>query len=404
MTLKYVLQAWNKIADEPSTNNKETIIQESLSIEHFAHATFLALNNLLKFKVRDTKLVPSENTSVKAIWDVLGYLANKSGADAKDKLVLDTAASIDEETVEAVNRILKGDLRCGAGRTLFRKYIVNIPKQEQMLCIDDIDKFIKTAGSFENIASSVKLDGVRVWAIVEDNTVKYISRNGIEFPNFSGFDEEILQAYDKVDATLKTASQVIFDGEVISRDKDFQKCLSNFRALKDADVSIFDFRIFDIVCDLPFIERYRILVRCLPLHDAKVTYVPHMLGILTSTDDILELLEDVSREGEEGLVLKTMDGPYEFKRSNHWVKVKKFYTEDLQVIGLELGKGKYSELLGKLICLRGDVEVKVGSGFSDAERKEFLENPPEKIEVSYQEITRDKALRFPTYVCVREDV
>jgi DNA ligase-1 len=404
MTLKYVLEAWNRIAEEPSTNNKETIIQESLGIEHFAHATFLALNNLLKFKVRDTEYNQSGNTSVTEIWKVLSYLAGKSGADAKDKIMLNKAASIDVETVEAVNRILKGDLRCGAGRTLFRKYIVNIPKHEAMLCIDDLDKFIKTAGSFENIASSVKLDGVRVWAIVEDDKVKYVSRNGIEFPNFSGFDEEVLEAFKKIYTTFPRTSPIIFDGEIISRDKDFQRCLSNFRKLKEADTSIFDFRVFDIVCDLPFIERYKLISRIFPRYDARVTFVSHMLGILTSEEDILELLEDVTRENEEGLVLKTLDGPYEYKRSNHWCKIKKFYSEDIQVIGLELGKGKYADVLGKLICDRDGVEVKVGSGFSDDERKEFLENPPEKIEVQYQEITKDKSLRFPVFVRIRMDI
>lgn len=405
MSLKSVLEAWNRIAEESSTNQKETIIQESLSIEHFAHATFLALNNLLKFKVRDTQLVPSENTSVNEIWKVLSHLASKSGADAKDKLMLNKAASIDEETVEAVNRILKGGLRCGAGRTLFRKYIVNIPKHEQMLCIDDLDKFIKTAGSFENIATSVKLDGVRVWAMLEDDKIKYISRNGIEFPNFAVFDEEIIRAFNRVGTPFPLSSPIIFDGEVISRDKDFQKCLSNFRTLKDADISIFDFHVFDLVCDQPFIDRYKAIARMFPRAGSeRVFCVQHMLGIMTSEDDILELLEDVSNSGEEGLVLKTMDSPYEYKRSNFWCKVKKMYTEDLEVLGLEFGKGKHSEVLGALICDRSGVEVRVGSGFTDAERLEFLENPPELIEVKYQSVTKDKSLRFPIFNRVREDI
>ena len=405
MTLKYVLEAWNRIADEPSTNQKETIIQESLGIEHFAHATFLALNNLLKFKVRDTEFIQSDSTSVNEIWQVLSYLAAKSGADAKDKLTLNKAASIDEETIEAVNRILKGDLRCGAGRTLFRKYIVNIPKHKQMLCIDDLDKFIKTAGSFENIATSIKLDGVRVWAMLEDGKIKYISRNGIEFPNFAVFDEEIIQAFNRVGTPFPLTQPIIFDGEVISRDKDFQKCLSNFRTLKDADISIFDFHVFDLVCDQPFIDRYKAIARMFPRSGSeRVFCVQHMLGIMTSEDDILELLEDVSNSGEEGLVLKTMDGPYEFKRSNHWLKIKKMYTEELMVVGLEAGKGKYADVLGKLICDRDGVEVKVGSGFSDEERREFWENPPEKIEVQYQEITKDRNLRFPIYLRIRDDI
>jgi DNA ligase-1 len=219
------------------------------------------------------------------------------------------------------------------------------------------------------------------------------------------FDDEIMRAYNRVGTPFPLTPPIIFDGEVITKDKDFQKCLSNFRTLKDVDINLFDFHVFDLVCDKPFIDRYKAIARMFPKSESeRVFCVQHMLGIMTSEDDILELLEDVSNSGEEGLVLKTMDGPYEYKRSNHWLKLKRFFTEELMVVGLEAGKGKYADVLGKLVCDRDGVEVKVGSGFSDEERREFWENPPEKIEVQYQEITPDKKLRFPVYIRVRDDI
>ena len=407
MTLKYVLEAWDKIGSDPSTIRKEEIISESLIIEHFAKASFLALNTMLKYKIRNIEFVPNTGEPVDRIWKILNYLAAKSGADAADKKLLSEAASIDMETIEAVNRILTGDLRCGAGRTLFRKYIINIPKHEPMLCIDDLDRFLQVAGSFENIASSIKLDGVRVWAVVNETEIRYISRNGKDYPNFSIFDPELRKATNKL-VSPEFPFPMIFDGEVITEDKDFQKCLSNFRKLKEADLSTFELHVFDIVNDLSFIQRYKTISGNFSKpysgkQIGKVVYVPHMLGILTSKEEILELLEFVTDDGEEGLVLKTMNGPYEFKRSNHWCKIKKFHSEDLEVLGLEMGTGRNSEVLGALICDFDGVEVKVGSGYSDVERKEFLENPPEMIEVQFQNITKDRSLRFPTFKRVRED-
>ena len=403
MTLKYVLETWDKIGSTPSIIAKERIIKESMGIEHFAKASFLALNNMIKFKIREIEYISPSPATVDNIWEYLEKLSKQSGASLNDRLLLSNLASIDEETVEAVNRILKGDLRCGAGIALFKKYIKSIPDHKQMLCIDDVDKFITTAGSFDNIASSIKLDGVRVWAVVEETGIKYLSRNGKEFPNFEIFDDELREAASN--PILGLEYPIIFDGEVISRDKDFQRCLSNFRKLKEADTSIFDFKVFDVVCSLPFIERYKLITSCFPKNSdtKRVHHVPHMLGILGSKEEIYELLEDVTKEGEEGLVLKTMNGPYEFRRSNHWCKVKSFDTVDLEVLAYKYGTGKYKEVLGAFICDFNGVEVDVGSGFTDLERKEFLEDPPKMIEVSYQSITRDKSLRFPVFIRSRDD-
>jgi DNA ligase-1 len=59
--------------------------------------------------------------------------------------------------------------------------------------------------------------------------------------------------------------------------------------------------------------------------------------------------------------------------------------------------------MGALLCNYEGHEVKVGTGFSDVEREEFMERPPAMIEVKFQEKTKAGSLRFPAFIRVRED-
>jgi len=404
MSLKNVYVALEEIANEPSTNAKQSLIQKYLDIPYFKEVAYFAYNPFLKYKISDVPAAKFDSSrSAADIFSILKHLSTQRGANNQDRDALSRISSIDSETISVVNRILKSDLRCGAGITLFRKFIPEIPVHEPMLCGKEFDKFMKVAGSYDNVATSIKQDGVRVWAIVIGENVRYISRNGKEFPNFDVFNEHLISAVKEMNLS---EIQVIFDGEVITKDKDFQKVLTQFRRLTEATKDIFEFRIFDIVLDKPFTERYELLkeyfVEDYEVNRPIVNLVYHSRH-LNSKEGIFKLLDQVIDEGEEGLVVKTLNGPYEFKRSNHWCKLKRFYTEDLPVIGMEYGTGKYKDRLGALICDFNGVKVSVGSGYDDYERTELMLNIPSMIEVKYQSVTKDGSLRFPVFMRVRED-
>ena len=88
-------------------------------------------------------------------------------------------------------------------------------------------------------------------------------------------------------------------------------------------------------------------------------------------------------------------------------KYKDFHDVDLKIERLLEGTGKHSGKLGSVVVCFNGVEVNVGSGFSD-ELREKIWSHREKfvgrmIEVRYQEVTPDGSLRFPTFVCFRND-
>ena len=73
------------------------------------------------------------------------------------------------------------------------------------------------------------------------------------------------------------------------------------------------------------------------------------------------------------------------------------------MIGQEKGKGRNASVMGALVCrMECGKQFKVGSGFTDAQRK----NPPKKgsiITYRFQEYTNSGSPRFPTFVGVRID-
>jgi len=131
----------------------------------------------------------------------------------------------------------------------------------------------------------------------------------------------------------------------------------------------------------------------------------------------------------EGAIVKPLDGTYQKKRSRSWLKMKNEETEDLRVIDAFEGEGKYVGKLGGLIVDRKGVSVRVGGGFSDAQREEFwrlykadqvrllghddiqpfeyqalgCEIIGRLIEVEFHEVTPDGSLRHPRFIRFRDD-
>ncbi|WP_437261246.1 hypothetical protein [Bacillus thuringiensis] len=84
---------------------------------------------------------------------------------------------------------------------------------------------------------------------------------------------------------------------------------------------------------------------------------------------------------------------------------------DLRITGHELGSGKHTGKLGALIVDYKDHDVKVGSGYTDQERVELLQNIKNVIgkicTVQFFEESQNKeggiSLRFPVFKGLRFD-
>lgn len=118
---------------------------------------------------------------------------------------------------------------------------------------------------------------------------------------------------------------------------------------------------------------------------------------IKSHSELMQQLQAISALGAEGLMLRKIDAPYRGGRSDDLLKVKLWQDTEGRVIEHLAGKGKYQGMLGALLLVLDDGRtVRVGTGFSDAERA----NPPAigtRVTFKYQGETRNGLPRFPVY-------
>lgn len=133
----------------------------------------------------------------------------------------------------------------------------------------------------------------------------------------------------------------------------------------------------------------------------QINVVPHSL--VSSNVQIIEKLDEIERQGGEGVMLRVANASYKSGRSNTLIKLKSYSDAEAMVIGYKAGKGKYSGMMGSIIVESAEgLQFLIGSGFTDSER----ENPPSigtKINFRYNGKTQNGVPKFARYIKVRED-
>ena len=234
---------------------------------------------------------------------------------------------------------------------------------------------------------SEKLDGVRAYW----DGRKFISRQGNEFYAPDWFVEGM--------------PDFPLDGELWAGRKQFQETVSIVRRY-DAGKEWENIKYF--IFDAPdktstFEQRLQKIDNYFKSNDAPHTKVLEQ-WVCKGTAHLNEELEKVVAINGEGVMLRQPNSIYEVGRSNTLLKLKRFYDAEAEVIGHTAGKGRHKGVMGSLKVITPEgTEFSVGTGFSDAQRKV----PPKIgsiITYRYQELTKAKVPRFPSFVRQRTDV
>jgi len=109
-------------------------------------------------------------------------------------------------------------------------------------------------------------------------------------------------------------------------------------------------------------------------------------------------LDEVVRQGGEGLVLHRADAPYQTGRSETLLKLKPLDDAEAVVMAHVAGRGKYAGLLGALrVRTALGATLLIGTGFTDSER---AAPPPLGSTVTYTHrgFTRTGAPRFASFL------
>ena len=189
------------------------------------------------------------------------------------------------------------------------------------------------------------------------------------------------------------------------------------------------YKVFDIPGNTaPFEERMKFLQLIIRdrttcwkglKYDNKGTKCPLQFSNQTkiqSMEQLINIYNEITSKGAEGVMLRAPGSPYELKRSKYLLKYK--IKEDSEAIVREYleGSGRLKRLLGALRCelvINGKpsgVMFNIGTGFSDEQRTEYKNEKSNHfipigsiVSFSYMELSKDSIPRHPVYRGVRED-
>ena len=383
----------------------------------------LSLSPMIQFyqrKIPDyVKMYWSGSLDLKSAVEGLSILSSRTltgnAAIAQLQMILSNLSSADALVIE---RIIQKDLKCGVSTSTVNKVWKDlIPEYPCMLCSAYDEKLVSKI-KYPAFAQ-IKMDGMRVNAIVKDGTVEFRSRNGKEISLLGNLEQDFIK--------LAGGANLVFDGELLVRkdgkilDRQTGNGIlnkANKGTISDSEASLVEMTVWDVIpydkfltgkCDVPYKDRFDDLFTMTEFNPSpKINVV--MTNIVPNLEVARSFFNLMLEEGQEGIILKDADSIWENKRSKGQVKFKAELDVDLVVTGWVEGTGKYEGLLGALQCESADgvIKVNVGSGFTDEDRKTIDQSIIGKIiSVKYNARIRntngEESLFLPVYLQERLD-
>ncbi len=140
------------------------------------------------------------------------------------------------------------------------------------------------------------------------------------------------------------------------------------------EINVFDIIYYNgkIIADLPFIERRKLIEKIIKPESFKIR--PSFQLIVNEEKEALKFYEKALSLGEEGIMVKKLDTPYQAgRRVGFMVKMKPEVKDlDLVIVGAEYGSGKRAGWLTSFIvaCKANDHFVEIGKVSSGLKEKE----------------------------------
>jgi DNA ligase-1 len=420
-----------------SRTHKEKVIEKALmaaklgsaNAQCFLFNCYEAYNPFHVFGVRqvpETEGLTGRDNPWPRFWAVLEGLRTRSitGHAARDAIESISQEFDSEEWNGLCRRVIIKDLRCGISEKTINKVVGKtewrIPVFTCQLATDSNDHQSKMKGTKR---IECKLDGVRVLALCTKNRVTLYSRNGKIFENFPDIEQQLNLVKHRI--SLETKGPFVLDGEIVG--ESFQALMKQAQRKDNVKTKDMNYFIFDVIPLADFERGFwnaqqhkRTLL--LDTNQTEIESQPNlrvMPGMTVDLDsaeghDIMRrFANDAVTQGFEGIMIKSVDAPYECKRTTFWLKWKPVMTVDLNIVGFEEGTGRNAGRLGAIIC-EGvdndrDIRVNVGSGLSDADRDEYWYSRDDLlgrvVEVAADAVTQNQdgsySLRFPRFVRFR---
>jgi hypothetical protein len=414
---------FESLAANSSRNFKIEQLEKNRDNETLREVVRLALDPFTQFyqrKIPKYSRGAEENTvsleeGINSLFDLSQRLVTGNAAIEHLKNIL---TNLTEDDAKVIERIIQKDLKCGVQVSTANAVWAGLVHEYPVMLCSQFEQKLVDKVKFPALVQT-KMDGMRFNAIVRDGKCEFRSRNGKEIQLLGFLEDDFIKLAGDVDC--------VFDGELLVNDKgvvlDRQTGNGILNKANKGTISDLEARkvratIWDVIpymyfvdgeCPVNYKKRWESLRVLMDTHNpAKVSLVDSWE--VATYEEAKTLFEGLLAQGQEGIILKDLNGIWENKRTKSQIKFKGELECDLKIVGIEEGTGKYTGMLGAILCESADgvVKVRVGSGFNDDQRKTLGKEIVDKIvAVKYNMRIKNKlgeeSLFLPIFVEIRDD-
>jgi len=419
-----------EIKADPSKNAKIAILKKHENNSLLKRVIVACYSPYIQYYIRKIPAyTPATKTTPTLTLDVaLGKLDKLSNREVTGHAAIDYLTnlleSLEPDDAYILTRIILKSMDAGFSESTANKVWKKLVPTYPCLLAKGCDEKTLKKMTFPAY-SQLKADGMRINVHIVDGTVSMCGRSGKAVDILGELDADMLALAKHI-----PEKNIMFDGElvlieddgtVMERKKGNGKLNKAIRGKMPADeAASVRIRVWDVISqaafraekdETPYSERFEAVKNAVEKANAPKVELIETIEVADIGEAQAHFKEMLAR-GEEGSLLKSFDHAWEDKRSYGLLKMKAIKDADLEVVDWVEGTGKYEGMLGALVCQSSDgkIEVSVGSGFSDAQRKAYTEKATvgRIIEILYNERISDKSrdtdsLFLPRFVELRED-
>lgn len=404
------------ISKTSSTNDKLYLLKKNENVVYLKDILKFIYNPYIKTGISDAKLnkamsqIKSNLSEDITVSEIIEYLTNhQTGRDADAHKAAHFVKYMKETYLEYpyVEEVARGivtqNLKIGVSakslNTVYGKDF--IPMVGCML--GTLYGDVNSANVKWPCIVTEKLDGIRRILIKERGVVKMYSRSG----HYDPYCIEILEEAKHL------PDNYVYDGELLAKgefkDSIALRQATNSIANSKGEKTGLTYNIFDMIPINEFYagassapalarkirlgatlmdesislldDKWAQLIQAFGVHEELMVIKPvPILGYVQNFHEVTPIVEAIWGRGGEGVMLNTDRGLYEIKRSKQLLKIKHTEELTLKVVGITEGTGKFEDTLGALVVEYKGNKVGVGSGFTDAQRREIWDNPDDYLD------------------------
>lgn len=445
--IEEAFEAFGRVKEAKSLDSKVAVLRQQEDNTVMKNLLWQTYNTFRQYYIKQVPAVPAAAKAVSvetydAFIKLLDELNDRKYKDVK-AIVAEFLKGCNEEEQLWYTRVLKRNLDIGITQKGINKaWPKFIPVYDVLLAESIKDPTLTDPAVIRRLPAvfvlQYKIDGYRINLHKKDNgDVVIKTRSGLPVNGYQKLEEEakaILPAGRVYDGEMVAPelfswieSNMLSDNKGVIADRTLfreaaRKCFSK-ETSKDGIFNIFD-SVSMSEWDTQnghdtYGERLSFLDGAVnPLLDdaSQMTVVPtSRIFYRDNPDDIKEVVRIFHKFlswGWEGVMIKSVESPYEWKRSKQIYKMKLMDTADLTVLDVIEGAGAGAGMVGKLVCDYKGTILNIGTGkMTAADKLLYFQNPNKivgkTIEVAYQAESLGKngepVLDFARYTKIRKD-